>query len=81
MGAKSKTSVEILFERDALQERVTALEGALLAVRDEVEQAAHHPHVQLLALRRIGAVVRKAVPVHPSHEKRPEEQASDRAVS
>lgn len=61
MRSKSKTSVDILIERDALHARVLELELALSTVSAEVEHALRHPDAQPLALHRIGAAVRGAV--------------------
>lgn len=62
MRSKSKTSVEILEERDALQQRVLELELALVKVGEEIEHALRHPEAQHLTLCRIGTVVRRATP-------------------
>jgi hypothetical protein len=65
MRSKSKTSVEILEERDALHARVVELETTLAKVREEVEHALRHRDVDFLTLCRIGAVVRGAVLISP----------------
>jgi hypothetical protein len=58
MRSKSKTSVEILEERDALHARVVELERSLTKVQAEIEQALRHPEIHFLTLCRIEAVVR-----------------------
>lgn len=62
MRNKSKTSVEILEERDALHARVFELEASLLKVQGEIEHALRHPEQHFISLCRIRTVVRGALP-------------------
>lgn len=59
---RAKTSIEIMRERDALEQRLRELEQALDAVEAETEQALHHPEhpeIGVLALCRVAALVRR----------------------
>ena len=61
MRSKPKTSVDILNERDALRERVDALETTLAMIHVEVERTLRHGHMHVSALRLIDATIRDAL--------------------
>lgn len=62
MRNRSRTSDEILEERDALHARALELEATLVTARDEVEHALRYPEMSFLAICRLRAIVRRAVP-------------------
>jgi hypothetical protein len=57
----SKTSVDILHERDSFRLRVNELEAALKRIVDETEQALRTPELSLLTLCRVSSLARLAI--------------------
>ena len=56
---KSKTSVDILRERDALEAKLRDAVAALDAIRDEAEHALRNPEIAALAICRVVALLRR----------------------
>lgn len=65
-NARAQTSVDILRERDALQERLRAVDEALAGIEAEAQRALHHASIantsegSVLALARVATLVRQA---------------------
>jgi hypothetical protein len=59
-GRGTKTSIDLLQERDALLERNADLERALATIALEIEHAFEHPEIQHLVLCRIATLVKRA---------------------
>ena len=59
-GRGSKTSEDILRERDELRERLQSLEEALSTIAAELDAAAERPDIALVATLRAGSIVRRA---------------------
>jgi len=57
---KTKTSVDILRERDALDARVRVLEAALVLIQREAELAQARPDLGPMGLYRVAALARRA---------------------
>ena len=58
---RTKTSVDIMNERDAFRARVNQLEEALKIVERETELALRYSELQFLTMCRIACVARRAV--------------------
>ena len=58
---RTKTSIDIMNERDAFRARVDELEEALKAVQRESDLALRYSQLQLLTMCRISCIVRRAV--------------------
>lgn len=58
---RTKTSVDIMNERDEYRARVRELEAVLKAVRHETEMALEHSELQPLTICRISCIARRAV--------------------
>ena len=58
---RTKTSIDILNERDSYRDRVAALEAALRTVQRETELALRYSEIQLLTMCRIACIARLAV--------------------
>ena len=58
---RTKTSVDIMNERDAFRDRVGELEAALRTVHRETELALRYSELQLLTMCRIACIARRAV--------------------
>jgi hypothetical protein len=58
---RTKTSVDIMNERNAYRDRVRELEDALSTVRRETELAMQHSEIQMLTICRISCIARRAV--------------------
>ena len=64
-GRRSKTSEDILRERDAFQERVRALEEALGCIAAELEAATEQPDSAVGAALRARSIVRAQLAMPP----------------
>jgi hypothetical protein len=58
---RTKTSVDIMNERDAFRARVGELEAALKTVQRETDLALRYSEIQLLTMCRIACIARRAV--------------------
>lgn len=58
---RTKTSIDIMNERDAFRARVGELEAALKKVQRETELALRYSEIQLLTMCRIACIARSVV--------------------
>jgi hypothetical protein len=58
---RTKTSIDIMNERDTYRARVRELEGALTKVRRETELAMRFSDIHFLTLCRISCIARRAI--------------------
>jgi hypothetical protein len=58
---RTKTSIDIMNERDVLRARVDALEAALMIIQRETTLALRYSEIQMLTMCRIACIARRAV--------------------
>lgn len=73
---RTKTSIDIMNERDVYRARVRELEAALTKVRRETELALRFSDLHFLTLCRISCIARRAVGERAEREEREERDSA-----